>query len=32
MSDPIHPNAEGYRLMADTIYKAIKPYLEVNNL
>jgi lysophospholipase L1-like esterase len=27
-SDAIHPNAEGYRLIADKIYKAIKPYIK----
>jgi acyl-CoA thioesterase-1 len=32
MSDPIHPNAEGYRIMAENIFKIIKPYLEANNL
>ena len=32
MSDPIHPNAEGYSIMADSIFKAIKPYLQANNL
>jgi len=28
MSDPIHPNAEGYEIMADNIYKVIEPYLQ----
>jgi acyl-CoA thioesterase-1 len=32
MSDPIHPNAEGYRIMADHIFLGIKPYLLENNL
>jgi acyl-CoA thioesterase-1 len=32
MSDPIHPNANGYSLMADNIFVAIKPYLTENNL
>ncbi|MCL2390295.1 MAG: GDSL-type esterase/lipase family protein [Endomicrobia bacterium] len=27
-SDGIHPNAEGYKLIAEKIYKIIKPYLE----
>jgi acyl-CoA thioesterase-1 len=27
MSDPIHPNAEGYEIIANTIFKAIKPAL-----
>lgn len=27
-SDPLHPNAEGHRLIAERIYSAIKPYLE----
>ena len=27
MSDPIHPNAAGYALMADAFYSALKPYL-----
>ena len=27
MSDPIHPNDEGYALMAEKFYKALKPYL-----
>ena len=32
MSDPIHPNAIGYSIMANTIFKAIKPYLKENEL
>jgi acyl-CoA thioesterase I len=32
MSDPIHPNAEGYSIMADNIFETIKPYLAENNL
>jgi len=28
MSDPIHPNAEGYEIMADNIYKVVQPYLQ----
>ena len=32
MSDPIHPNARGYELMADKYFNAIKPYLQANNL
>ena len=32
MSDPIHPNAAGYEIMANTIFNAIKPYLQANNL
>jgi acyl-CoA thioesterase-1 len=28
MSDPIHPNAEGYEIIANTIFNAIKPALE----
>ena len=27
-SDAIHPNAEGYKLIAEKIYKTIKPYLK----
>ena len=27
-SDPIHPNAEGYKIMAKRIYEAIKPYVD----
>jgi len=32
MSDPIHPNAEGYGIMADNIFSVIKPYFTENNL
>ena len=32
MSDPIHPNAEGYRKMANTIFNEIKPFLLANGL
>ena len=28
MSDLIHPNAKGYEIMADNIYKALRPYLQ----
>ncbi|MFH1578483.1 MAG: GDSL-type esterase/lipase family protein [Candidatus Omnitrophota bacterium] len=31
-SDHIHPNAEGYKIIAERIYKVIKPYLEENKL
>jgi len=27
MSDPIHPNDEGYRIMAERVHEAIRPYL-----
>ncbi len=27
MSDPIHPNSDGYSILAEHFYKAIKPYL-----
>lgn len=27
MSDPIHPNDEGYRIMAERFHEAIRPYL-----
>ena len=27
MSDPIHPNGKGYRIMAETFYKAASPFL-----
>ena len=32
MSDPIHPNAEGYNKMAENIYTAIEPYLRDNGI
>ena len=32
MSDPIHPNADGYKIIADNIFNAINPYLRQNNL
>jgi acyl-CoA thioesterase-1 len=32
MSDQIHPNAAGYEIMADNIFKVLKPYLRENNL
>jgi acyl-CoA thioesterase-1 len=32
MSDLIHPNAEGYSIMADNIFADIKPYLAEKNL
>ena len=32
MSDPIHPNAAGYEIMAGNIFNAIKPYLEEKDL
>ena len=32
MADEIHPNAEGYRIMAENIFSVTKPYLEENNL
>jgi lysophospholipase L1-like esterase len=28
MSDPIHPNSDGYAILAGHFYKAIKPYLK----
>jgi len=31
-ADNMHPNAKGYEIMADNIFKALKPYLEANNL
>jgi acyl-CoA thioesterase-1 len=32
MSDPIHPDEAGYRIMSENIFKVIKPYLQANNL
>jgi len=32
MSDPIHPNAEGYSIMADNIFTDIRSYLAEKNL
>jgi len=32
MFDPVHPNAAGYKKMADHIFKAVKPYLQEHNL
>jgi acyl-CoA thioesterase-1 len=32
MSDPIHPDARGYEIMADNYFNAIKPYLKEHNL
>jgi acyl-CoA thioesterase-1 len=32
MSDEVHPNAEGYAIMADNYFKALQPYLEEHNL
>ena len=29
-SDFIHPNAQGYKLIAEKIYRVIKPHLEQN--
>jgi lysophospholipase L1-like esterase len=29
-SDFLHPNASGYKVIAERIYQAIKPYLENN--
>ena len=29
-SDFIHPNTAGYKIVAEKIYRAIKPYLEQN--
>jgi len=28
MSDALHPDAQGYEIMADNIYKVVQPYLE----
>jgi acyl-CoA thioesterase-1 len=32
MSDEYHPDGEGYKIMADNYFKAIRPYLKANNL
>jgi acyl-CoA thioesterase-1 len=32
MSDPLHPNSKGYKIMADNYLKAIRPYLQANKL
>ena len=32
MNDPLHPNSQGYEIMADNYFKAIEPYLKANNL
>jgi acyl-CoA thioesterase-1 len=32
LSDFIHPDAEGYRIMADTIFKQMEPYLREKDL
>lgn len=32
MSDPIHPDAEGYAIMADNYFKILQPYLQENDL
>ena len=32
MSDGIHPDAAGYEIMADNIFKVLRPYLQANNL
>ena len=32
MSDPLHPNSRGYEKMANNYLKAIRPYLQDNNL
>jgi lysophospholipase L1-like esterase len=32
MSDDVHPNAEGYRIMADHYFAALQPWLEANQL
>jgi acyl-CoA thioesterase-1 len=31
-ADNFHPNAEGHEIMADNFFRALKPYLEANNL
>jgi len=32
MSDLVHPNAKGYEIMANNIFKVLQPYLQENNL
>jgi acyl-CoA thioesterase-1 len=32
MSDVVHPDAEGYRIMAENYYKEMEPYLKANGL
>jgi lysophospholipase L1-like esterase len=32
MSDTIHPDAQGYEIMANNYFNALKPYLEANSL
>jgi acyl-CoA thioesterase-1 len=32
MSDSVHPNAAGYKIMANNYFKILQPYLEANNL
>jgi acyl-CoA thioesterase-1 len=32
MSDSVHPNAAGYKIMADNYFKALQPYLQDNDL
>lgn len=32
MSDHMHPDERGYRIMADNYFNALKPYLQANNL
>lgn len=32
MSDGIHPNEEGYKIMAENYFNALKPYLAANDL
>jgi lysophospholipase L1-like esterase len=31
-ADKFHPSAKGHEIIANTIFEAIKPYLEANNL
>ena len=32
MSDPVHPDAEGYEIMANNIFNVLQPYLQANDL